>query len=41
MLIIGGSKSGNPKFYERITAKAEEIWERYLKDLAAGQIEEN
>jgi hypothetical protein len=30
VLIIGGDKSGDKRFYERITAQAERLWEEYL-----------
>ena len=36
MLIIGGDKSCDPKFYERIILKAETIWKEYLAEQAAG-----
>lgn len=30
VLLIGGDKSGDPKFYRRIVAVAERIWREYL-----------
>jgi hypothetical protein len=30
VLIIGGDKSGDNRFYERMTALAERLWEEYL-----------
>lgn len=35
VLIIGGDKSGDNRFYERITAQAERLWEEYLAQLAS------
>jgi hypothetical protein len=32
VLIIGGDKAGNSRFYEEITPKAEKIWKQYLKE---------
>lgn len=40
VLIIGGDKSGDTKFYERILPVAERIWRDYLAELAAGKHEE-
>lgn len=37
VLIIGGDKGGDPKFYKRIIKSAEKIWKQYLEDLAAGR----
>lgn len=37
VLIIGGDKSGDPRFYERIVRRAEKIWDEYLKEQAAGK----
>lgn len=37
VLIIGGDKSGDPRFYERIIKKAERIWDEYLDEQAAGK----
>lgn len=33
LLILGGDKTGDDRFYLRMIPKAEEIWERYLKEL--------
>ncbi len=30
LLILGGDKTGDDRFYERIIPQAERIWERYL-----------
>ena len=32
VLIIGGDKAGDNRFYERIIPKAETIWEQYLRE---------
>jgi hypothetical protein len=32
VLLIGGDKSGDKKFYERMIALAERIWAEYLKE---------
>lgn len=32
MLLIGGDKTGNPRFYDEIVPRAETIWERYLRE---------
>ena len=32
VLIIGGDKAGDNRFYERIIPKAEAIWEQYLRE---------
>jgi hypothetical protein len=32
VLLIGGDKTGNPRFYDEITPRAETIWERYLRE---------
>jgi hypothetical protein len=39
VVIIGGDKSGDPKFYERIIEQAERLWERYLAERAAAETE--
>lgn len=36
VLIIGGDKSGDTKFYDRIVPVAEQIWRHYLGEQAAG-----
>ena len=33
LLLLGGDKSNDKRFYERIIPKAERIWEKHLKDL--------
>lgn len=33
VLLLGGDKTGDARFYERIVPKAEEIWVQYLKEL--------
>lgn len=32
VLLIGGDKTGNPRFYDEMVAKAERIWEQYLSE---------
>src|SRR5262249_2604032 len=32
VVLIGGNKSGNDRFYEEMTPKAEKIWEQYLAE---------
>jgi hypothetical protein len=32
VLIIGGDKHGNPRFYREIIPQAESIWKQYLKE---------
>ena len=32
VLLIGGDKTGNPRFYDEIIPRAETIWERYLRE---------
>jgi hypothetical protein len=32
VLLLGGDKTGDDRFYERIVPKAEEIWMQYLKE---------
>jgi hypothetical protein len=33
VLLIGGDKSGEKKFYERLMARAERIWKAYLAEV--------
>jgi hypothetical protein len=33
LLILGGDKTGDDRFYLRMIPKAEAIWERYLEEL--------
>lgn len=35
VLIIGGDKTGNPRFYEEIVPKAERLWKQYLEEREA------
>ena len=32
VLLLGGDKAGNPRFYEELVPRAEAIWERYLRE---------
>lgn len=32
VLLIGGDKTGDERFYDRIIPRAEEIWEQYLRE---------
>ncbi|HKH43482.1 MAG TPA: type II toxin-antitoxin system RelE/ParE family toxin [Thermoanaerobaculia bacterium] len=32
VLILGGDKTGDDRFYERMIPQAETIWERYLRE---------
>jgi hypothetical protein len=32
VLIIGGNKKGDDRFYERMIPLAEQIWEQYLRE---------
>jgi hypothetical protein len=34
VMILGGDKTGDDRFYERNVAKAEKIWEQYLNEKA-------
>ncbi len=34
ILILGGDKTGDDRFYERIIPRSERIWERYLQELS-------
>ena len=34
VLVIGGDKTGNTRFYEEIIPRAESIWKEYLKERA-------
>ena len=36
MLLLGGDKTGNDRFYEEYVPKAEATWQRYLAD-ASGE----
>lgn len=37
VLLLGGDKSSNPKFYKRMTKRAKEIWSDYLEEQEAGK----
>ena len=37
VLLIGGDKSGDRKFYARLIPIAERLWRQYLAELAAGR----
>ena len=36
ILILGGEKGGDSRFYEKVLPRAEKIWEQYLKEFAEG-----
>ena len=36
VLLLGGDKTGDGRFYERLIPKAEKIWEQYLQEQTAG-----
>ncbi|RKH63725.1 addiction module toxin RelE [Corallococcus interemptor] len=36
VLLLGGDKTGDARFYERMIPQAEKIWLRYLEEQAAG-----
>jgi len=36
VLLIGGDKTGDGRFYERMVPKAEAIWEQYLREQGFG-----
>ena len=40
VLLIGGDKGSDARFYERITRRAERIWKEYLDEQAKGLHEE-
>ena len=33
VLIIGGDKTGDKRFYERLVPRAEKIWEQYVREM--------
>lgn len=37
VLLVGGDKTGDDRFYELVVPKAEKIWRQFLVDLAATQ----
>ena len=37
VLLIGGDKSGDRKFYARLISLAERLWRQYLAELATGR----
>ncbi|WP_375761692.1 type II toxin-antitoxin system RelE/ParE family toxin [Corallococcus exercitus] len=41
VLLLGGDKTGDKRFYERMIPQAEKIWLRYLWESAAGLHEES
>jgi hypothetical protein len=34
VLLLGGDKTGDDRFYEWVIPQAERVWERYLKEMA-------
>lgn len=36
VLLVGGDKTGDNRFYERMVPKAEAIWEQYLQEQGLG-----
>jgi hypothetical protein len=40
VLLLGGDKGSDARFYERIIARAERIWKEYLAEQAKGLHEE-
>ena len=36
VLLIGGDKSGDSRFYQRLVPQAERLWREYLREQAAG-----
>jgi hypothetical protein len=40
VLIIGGNKAGDPRFYRRLIPVAERVWREYLAEQTAGQHED-
>jgi hypothetical protein len=36
VLLVGGDKTGDGRFYKRLTREAERLWRAYLKERAAG-----
>ncbi len=38
VLLIGGDKAGNPRFYDEIVPRAETIWERYLRERKVSEV---
>lgn len=37
VLLVGGDKTGDDRFYEVMVPRAERIWRQFLADLAAAQ----
>lgn len=37
VLLLGGDKIGDNRFYVRLIPRVESLWETYLKELAAGE----
>jgi hypothetical protein len=40
VLILGGDKTGNPRFYDEMLPRVEAIWKQYLEELQKRQEEE-
>ena len=40
VLLIGGDKTGDDRFYETMISVAEKIWEQYLAEQVRGEHEE-
>jgi len=40
VLLLGGDKTGDDRFYETFVPRAERVWEQYLAEQAAGQHDE-
>lgn len=41
VLLVGGDKTGDDRFYEEMVPKAEKIWAQYLAEQAAGLHDED
>ncbi len=41
VMLIGGDKTGDDRFYKVMVPRAEKLWTRYLAELAAGLHEED
>jgi hypothetical protein len=37
ILLIGGDKTGDPKWYERFVPVADDLFDRHLKDIGKGR----
>ena len=40
VLLLGGDKTGDERFYERLLPKAEKIWETYLREQRTGKYDD-